>query len=185
LAAVAIAAFCAGAALVLGAGLVHERQPLRQGETWREFAWPFPRDAWPPGRAFRCHSSLCGDGTEVYLRMKSGLCSNCETGVTEDAEVDRVSDLDLISERFAALAAGEPIRLGDMSGRIRRYKLQMADGTIRTAMGLAFSRQCDLVIAVVLRPSAPTLATQSGVEWQLPSADLARWVTPSSLSQAQ
>ena len=21
---------------------------------WREIAWPYPRDAWPAGRAFRC-----------------------------------------------------------------------------------------------------------------------------------
>ena len=28
---------------------------------WREIAWPFPRDGWPAGRAFRCDAALCGE----------------------------------------------------------------------------------------------------------------------------
>jgi len=182
-AAAAIAAFCAGATFILAGGLLPDNQRSAPGEEWREIAWPFPRDAWPAGRAFRCQSRLCDSGTEVYLRMKIGLCSNCETGVTEDAEVDRVTDLDLISERFAPLATGEQVHLGDMSGRMRPYMLPMADGTIRTAMGLALSRQCDLVIAVILRPWAPASATHRAVAWQFPSTDLAKWVTALSLSQ--
>ena len=59
---------------------------------WQEIDWPFPRDAWPAGRAFRC-APRCGGALEVYVRPKIGFC-NCTTGVTEDAEVDRVSDLD-------------------------------------------------------------------------------------------
>ena len=33
---------------------------------WQEIAWPFPRDGWPAGRAFRCAD--CGD---VELDRKS------------------------------------------------------------------------------------------------------------------
>ena len=111
-AAAAIAAFCAGATFVLAGGLLPGNQRSTPDEEWREIAWPFPRDAWPAGRAFRCQSRLCDIGTGVYLRMKIGLCSNCETGVKEDAEVGRVTDLDLISERFAPLATGEQVHLG-------------------------------------------------------------------------
>src|SRR5262249_50676463 len=59
---------------------------------WREISWPFPRDGWPAGRAFRCES--CGGalgGAEIYVRAKIGFC-NCTTGVADDDEVDRVAD---------------------------------------------------------------------------------------------
>jgi len=79
-------------------------QALPRGEDnaarWQEIAWPFPRDGWPAGRAFRCAS--CGEA-ELYVRPKIGFC-NCDTGVADDEEVDRVADLDLISARFAPLA---------------------------------------------------------------------------------
>ena len=116
-------------------------------EGWREIAWPFPRDGWPAGRAFRCATELCGDEIEVYVRPKAGFC-NCDNGVSDDEEVDRVADLDLMSERFAPLAPGGAIRIAGMQGRLRSYDLQMADGSRRAAIGIAVSRRCDLLVAV-------------------------------------
>jgi len=29
-----------------------------QTASWREIAWPFPRDGWPAGRAFRCGAAI-------------------------------------------------------------------------------------------------------------------------------
>ncbi len=113
---------------------------------WREIAWPFPRDGWPAGRAFRCNEAACG-GIEIYIRPKLGFC-NCDSGVADDDEVDRVSDLDLISPRFAPLQPGEPIRMAGMSGRARAYELQMPDETRRAAVGIAVSQRCDLFVAV-------------------------------------
>src|ERR1700709_941713 len=72
---------------------------------WREIAWPFPRDGWPAGRAFRCDTARCGEAIELYVRPKIGFC-NCDSGVADDDEVDRVADLDLISARFVALEPG-------------------------------------------------------------------------------
>src|SRR5947199_7919293 len=66
---------------------------------WREIAWPFPRDGWPAGRAFRCAPALCGEAVELYVRPKIGFC-NCDSGVADDEEVDRVADLDLITPHF-------------------------------------------------------------------------------------
>src|ERR1700710_309898 len=73
---------------------------------WREIAWPFPRDGWPAGRAFHCDAALCGEATELYVRPKIGFC-NCDSGVADDDEVDRVADLDLISLTFAPVEAGQ------------------------------------------------------------------------------
>jgi hypothetical protein len=112
---------------------------------WQEIAWSFPRDGWPAGRAFRCAS--CGEGVELYVRPKVGFC-NCDTGVADDDEVDRVADLDLISERFAPKDAGKAVRLADMTGRARHYDLWMSDGSHHAAIGIALSHRCDLLVAV-------------------------------------
>jgi hypothetical protein len=45
------------------------RQDQRTG-AWQEIAWPFPRDGWPAGRAFRCGAAACGE-VELYLRPKT------------------------------------------------------------------------------------------------------------------
>ena len=53
------------AALAFGAlsGFAAYQKARPQGlgnADWHEIAWPFPRDAWPAGRAFRCRSAACG-----------------------------------------------------------------------------------------------------------------------------
>jgi hypothetical protein len=142
---------------------------------WREIAWPFPRDGWPAGRAFRCANELCGKDVEVYARPKIGFC-NCDRGVADDDEVDRVSDLDLISERFAPLAPGKTVRIADMAGRFRSYDLAMADGSRHTAVGLAVSRRCDLLVAVVQGKSDASAIQRIALEF-LGSSEMTRWMT--------
>src|SRR3979411_1894028 len=107
----------AAVAIATLAGITGYRQPQAEIEGWREIAWPFPRDGWPAGRAFRCATELCGGYIEVFVRPKAGFC-NCDSGVRDDDEVDRVADLDLISERFAALEAGQVIQIAGMQGRL-------------------------------------------------------------------
>ena len=142
-------------------------------EGWREIAWPFPRDGWPAGRAFRCDTALCGGEIELYLRPKAGFC-NCDIGVADDDEVDRVADLDLLSEHFRPLKPGEAVQVAGMPGRIRAYDLQMPDGSRRIAVGMAVSRRCDLMVAAahakaatpaVQRAALDFLATNTVVDW--------------------
>lgn len=141
-------------ALISVAAYVNARPP---GDKWREIAWPFPRDGWPAGHAFRCSVSLCGDNIEVYVRPKIGFC-NCDTGVADDDEVDRVADIDLISPRFKPLAPGEVIEVADMMGRVRSYEMQMERGARPMAIGIAISRHCDLmVVAAKGNVAAPKL----------------------------
>ena len=90
-----------------------ERDARPHAAAWQEIAWPFPRDGWPAGRAFRCDATSCGEAIEIYLRPKLGFC-NCDTGVADDDEVDRVADLDLISERFMPQEKGEAVRLAEI-----------------------------------------------------------------------
>ena len=142
-------------------GAAYERAAPRAGD-WQEIAWPFPRDGWPAGRAFRCGAGACG-GVEVYVRPKKGFC-NCDTGVADDDEVDRVADLDLMSERFAAREAGHVIRVADMQ-----------DGSRRAVIGIAVSRRCDLLVAVAQGKGSPAEVRRAALEY-LGSGDMTRWM---------
>ena len=154
------------------AGYQHVRTT---GTGWREIAWPFPRDGWPAGRAFRCETEACGGETEVYVRPKIGFC-NCDTGVADDDEVDRVADLDLMSERFVPLEAGQVTRVAGMEGRLRAYDLHLADRSRHTAIGIAVSRGCDLLVAVAKGTAAAHDVQRAALDF-LGSRDMTRWMT--------
>jgi hypothetical protein len=141
---------------------------------WREIAWPFPRDGWPAGRAFRCGADSCGDEVELYVRPKIGFC-NCDSGVADDDEVDRVADLDLMSQRFTPLEPGEVVRIDGLSGRSRAYHLDMADGSAHAAIGFALSRRCDLLVAVA-QGNASAAGLKRVAAHFLGSDDMARWM---------
>ena len=170
------------AVLALGAlsGAAAVRDASEQGKAWREpawreIAWPFPRDAWPAGRAVRCEAVACGGAVEVYVRPKIGFC-NCDTGVADDDEVDRVADLDLISARFVPKEAGRAVHVADMSGRSRDYDLKMPDGTERAATGIALSHRCDLMIAVAQGEGEAPELQQLALAY-LATDDMHRWMT--------
>ncbi|MES5487410.1 hypothetical protein QMZ05_32090 [Bradyrhizobium sp. INPA03-11B] len=138
---------------------------------WREIAWPFPRDGWPAGRAFRCGAVECGTEVEVYLRPKLGFC-NCDSGVADDDEVDRVADVDMISPRFVPLRAGEVVDVADMHGRIRAYRL---DGS-RAAIGIAVSHRCDLM-AIAAQGGGDAARVQRATLRFLESQEVKTWMT--------
>ena len=155
------------------------RPALDRGHTqWQEIAWTFPRDGWPAGRAFRCAS--CGEGgagVELYVRPKIGFC-NCDTGVADDDEVDRVADLDLISQRFAPVEAGKAVRLADMAGRARSYDLKMSDGSQHAAVGIALSHRCDLLVAVAQGRASPEELQRAALMF-LKSDEMHHWMLAS------
>jgi hypothetical protein len=152
----------------LSGGAAYERAGSGSGE-WREIAWPFPRDGWPAGKAFR------GGEVELYVRPKIGFC-NCDTGVADDDEVDRVADLDLMSEHFAPLQPGRVVRIADMPGRLRPYNLAMPDGSRRSAVGIAVSHRCDLMVAVAQGRGDATTVQRAALEF-LGSMKMSNWMT--------
>ena len=159
---------------LLGAAAYQHAEPHQQA-AWREIAWPFPRDGWPAGKAFRCGAAACGGEAELYVRPKLGFC-NCDRGVADDDEVDRVADIDLMSERFAPLAPGEVVRVFDMPGRIRAYDLKTSNRGQDIAIGIAVSRGCDLLVAVVRgRGNAPEMRRAALA--LLAKNEMTRWMT--------
>jgi hypothetical protein len=168
-----LTAFAIATCTVIGAaGHDHARSDI---EGWREIAWPFPRDGWPAGRAFQCAAESCGGEIEVYVRPKIGFC-NCDSGVADDDEVDRVADLDLMSQRFVPLEPGRVIHIAGMPGRERRYDLQMSDGSRHSAVGIAVSRRCDLLVAVAQGKGAAPDIQRVALEF-LGSDDMTRWMS--------
>lgn len=157
-----------------GVGAYQSSAPrAAEGAHWQEIAWPFPRDGWPAGRAFRCDGGGC-DGVELYVRPKRGFC-NCVSGVADDDEVDRVADLDLISPRFAAPAPGGAIRVGELHGRARHYDLDMPDGARHAAAGIALSRRCDLLVAVAQGRAEPASMQRAALNF-MERREMRTWV---------
>lgn len=113
-------------------------------EGWAPMFWPFRPDAHPKGRAW-----YRGD-TEVYVRVKFDICSDCETGIVSDEAVDRATDIDLMDAKYQALGPGATIQITDLFGRARRYRLRSWYGLSYLAEGIAVAYKCDLVTAIVV-----------------------------------
>jgi hypothetical protein len=148
---IVVAALGSALALLLAAdaatvGFGPPDKPVRA--VWTETKWPFPLDQWGTGKAFQCRAADCGAEINVYLRAKLGFC-NCATGVSDDAELDRVGDLELFSDKFKGLSDGRFITVGWMKGRSRPYQIDMRYGAPRTAFAIAFNDKCDVVVATV------------------------------------
>src|ERR1700727_2305519 len=122
----------------LGGGLVAVLAGLAAVGHERVQLGPTDGAGWQPGRGWR------RDTTDVYVRPKLGFCGNCETGVVTDDEVDRVTDVDLLDERFQPVQAGSRIRITDLVGRARLYKYRLRNGAQRYAEGIAVAYKCDL-----------------------------------------
>jgi hypothetical protein len=149
-----VAALGAGLAGILAGdaatvGVMQAGGPRANRADWTEVKWPFPLDQWGTGRAFRCSATQCGVEVSVYLRPKIGFC-NCATGVSDDAELDRVGDLELFSDKFHGLADGQPITVGWMSGRSRAYNVAIPYAQPRDMVAMAFNDKCDVMVATVV-----------------------------------
>ena len=113
---------------------------------WTEVNWPFPIDQWGTGRAFACKAADCGTEVKLYLRAKLGSC-NCTAGVADDADLDRMSDFDLVGGEVSPLGAGRPITVAWMKGRSRAYALTAPRRPAKSAISVVFNDRCDMIVA--------------------------------------
>jgi hypothetical protein len=124
---------------------------------WAETKWPFPIDQWGTGRAYICKAAVCGSDVTLYLRAKLGFC-NCTTGVADDEELERVSDLEFAGPQRATLGDGRPITVHWMRGRSRSYTVRDRAVAAKSALAIAFNDRCDAIVATALiagdRPDA-------------------------------
>ncbi|HEY6254603.1 MAG TPA: hypothetical protein VIY51_02310 [Xanthobacteraceae bacterium] len=137
-----------------------------------EAKWPFLLDQWGLGRAFVCAPADCGAKVEVYVRPKIGFC-NCATGVSDDAELERVADTDLISPQAKPLGPGRPVKIGWMDGRVRSYGADAKAG--RGLVSIAFNDECDVVVGLAATSGAdPALVAPALVAF-LDSRPMVLW----------
>ena len=111
-----------------------------------EVHWPFPTDEWGEGKAFRCATADCGVEVNVYIRAKIGFC-NCLTGVSDDNELDRLSDFHLMGDKPAVQGPGHEIKIAWMKGRTRAYAVSEPYHAPASAMAVAFNDRCDAIVA--------------------------------------
>jgi len=131
---------------------------------WIEVKWPFPIDQWGTGRAFQCDADACGVAINLYLRPKIGFC-NCTRGVYDDAELDRVGDVELIGPQFVGIATGRPVTVGWMKGRSRAFAVTGPYQPTSSAITIAFNDKCDVVVATVTAPSDPTSTQRAALQF--------------------
>ncbi len=150
----AVAAFALGG--LVGAYALLAERPVERGAAagavrpaWTEVQWPFPMDQWGKGKAFRCKSSDCGTEVTVYVRAKIGFC-NCATGVSDDEELDRISDYDLLGNKLAALGPGRPIAVAWMKGRSRAFMVGGDQPAGKSALSVGFNDRCDAIVATAV-----------------------------------
>ena len=118
---------------------------------WTEAQWPFPIDEWGKGKAFRCDAVHCGAEVNLYIRAKIGFC-NCTTGVSDDNELDRLSDFRLMGDKPQILGPGRPIDVAWMKGRLRSYEVTNSFRPSNSALAIAFNDHCDAIVATAVIP---------------------------------
>lgn len=141
---------------------------------WIEVQWPFPVDQWGQGKAYRCKPADCGSETNLYLRAKIGFC-DCISGVADDADLDRMSDFDLVGGEVSPFGAGQPITVGSMKGRSRTYTLTAKNRPGKTAISVVFNDRCDMIVAtVVMLHDRPATVEHNVIEF-LNSRTVLHW----------
>jgi hypothetical protein len=172
---IAVAAFALGG-LVSAYALLWDRPDAADvarvsHPLWQEVRWPFPLDQWGNGKAYRCSPADCGVEVSVYIRAKIGFC-NCTTGVSDDEELDRISDFDLLGNRLAAQGSGRPIAVAWMKGRSRSFSI---GGAPQTALSVGFNDRCDAIVATAVIERGQPAALEPAVLDFLNSQTVIRW----------
>ena len=175
----AIASFALGG--LVGAYALLAERPVERGAAagalrpvWTEVQWPFPMDQWGKGKAFRCRPSDCGSEVAVYVRAKIGFC-NCTTGVSDDEELDRISDYDLLGNKLAALGPGRPIAVAWMKGRSRAFTVGGPQPLGKSALSVGFNDRCDAIVATAVLEHEQPAAIEPAVLEFLNSTTVVHW----------
>ena len=153
---------------VTGGGVAGSLEPV-----WTEAKWPFLLDQWGIGKAFVCQPADCGVRIDVFIRPKIGFC-NCNTGVSDDNELERVADTDLISATVRPAGPSSPVKVGWMHGLSRVYQVS-SDKAGERLLSVAFNDDCDVVVALASLGKADPAAAAPAVLAFLKSTPMVLW----------
>jgi hypothetical protein len=162
------------AAAFLSRGFGEPASPRAVRPVWTEAYWPFPVDPWGKGKAFRCRTQDCGGEVNLYVRAKLGFC-NCTTGIADDAELERMGDLDLIGRRAVPWRPGRLITVGSMAGRSRIFGVTDSRRSNEAVISAAFNERCDMIAATVVLDHEQPDAVEAAVIDFLNSESMLKW----------
>ena len=111
---------------------------------WRLIAWPFPRDAWLAGQAWR------RGALEVYVRPKSASAAIATPASSPTRRSTASPTSTCWTNASCRPRKASPSASATLSGRARLYRYKLIGGGTRHAEGIAVSKKCDLVIAVIV-----------------------------------
>ena len=111
---------------------------------------------------------------KLYVRAKIGFC-NCETGVGDDAELERIGDIDLLGGKSAAQGDGRPIAVAHMKGRSRSYVLTAQDQPGLSALAIGYNDRCDAIVATAVVKHERPADIEPGIIAFLNSPTVMRW----------
>jgi hypothetical protein len=160
----------AGSAAVLGMRTPPPGPFATVTPVWTENKWPFPIDQWGSGKAFVCTVADCGVKVDLFVRPKIGYC-NCATGVSDDAELERVSDTALVTASSKARGRARAVKIGWMTGLTRIY----VAATGENLASVAFNDECDVVVALARFSGGDAGVIESAVIAYLKSAPMVLW----------
>ncbi len=166
----------AGGAAALGFRALAMRVDVDAGAmapVWNETRWPFLLDQWGVGKAYVCMPAACGARIDVFIRPKIGFC-NCTTGVSDDGELERVADTDLVSPTVRPLGPGTPVKVGWMHGMSRIYQMS-GDMPGERLLSVAFNDECDVVVALATLGKADPAAAGPAVIAFLNTTPVVLW----------
>src|SRR4051812_5337493 len=145
-----------------------------ESAVWSEGPWPFPMDQWGKGKAYTCSAVDCGTQVTVYIRAKVGFC-NCATGVADDAELDRISDFELIGNQVVPQGVGRPISVAWMNGRSRAFGGATAMGAKVSVLSVGFNDKCDAIVATAIVAPGRAAEIEPALVDFLNSGTVLRW----------
>ena len=164
----------AGASVLMAPLLRHHAAATPSYPVWAEVQWPFSIDQWGRGKAFKCTATDCGVEVNLYIRAKIGFC-NCTTGVSDDDELTRLSDFNLMGDKPAVLGPGHPITVAWMKGRSRPYAVAQPFQARQSALAVAFNDHCDAIVATVVVADGQPAAMEPSVLAFLNSKTILHW----------
>ena len=132
-------------------------------------------DQWGEGKAFQCKAADCGAELNLYIRAKIGFCSST-TGVTDDNELERLSDFDFMNSHVTALADGHEIDIAGMKGRIRAYSTSSLILSRTYAFSVAFNNNSDALVATVVLNGGQPAALEPLIIQFLNGITIQHWV---------
>lgn len=141
---------------------------------WVEASWPLAPDQWGTGKFFYCAKERCGADVKLYVRAKIGFCK-CDVGVDDDAELDRVGDILLFSEKPGAQAPGHPIAVLWMKGRSRSFDLGRSFLNKATGLSIGYNDHCDAIVATAVTHGGQAAVLEPAVIDLLGSERVMRW----------